>query len=149
MYKCVFVLLLASFINFHSSGCASDWRRILVDGKVSIQVEVVTTPSEKAKGLGNRFSLPEGMGMLFQYNRSGINTFWMKGMHFPIDIVWINQGTVVHIERKVPPPRRGTTDRSLPVYGRGVKADMVLEVPAGYTIKKAINVGSIVQMIKD
>ena len=148
MPKCFFVLFLAPLFIIYSPGYAADWRRILVDGNVSIQVEVVTSANEKAKGLGNRFSLPEGMGMLFRYNRAGERTFWMKGMYFPIDIVWINSGTVVHIEKKVPPPRSGTSDRSLPVYGRGIKADMVLEVPAGYTTKKAISEGSTIQMTR-
>jgi|APSaa5957512576_1039674.scaffolds.fasta_scaffold88480_2 uncharacterized protein len=146
MVKFVPVLLLALLLNSFNPGYASHWRRILVDGNVSIQVEVVTTAKEKAKGLGGRFSLPEGMGMLFQYNWIGEHTFWMKNMHFPIDIIWIDRGVIVHIEKKVPPPRSGASDRSLPVYGRGINADMVLEVPAGYTSKKSIIEGSTVQI---
>ena len=149
MVKPVFVFLFSLVSIFHIPIQASEWQRIIIDGNVSIQVEVVTSTKEKAQGLGNRFSLPEGMGMLFQYNQAGEYTFWMKGMHFPIDILWINRGAVVHIEKKVPPPRPGTSIRSLPVYGHGIKADMILEVPAGYSTKKAITVGSKIRFTKD
>jgi uncharacterized membrane protein (UPF0127 family) len=70
-------------------------------------------------------------------------------MRFAIDIVWINNGIVVHIEKDIQPPRAGATDRSLTVYGHGINADMVLEVPAGYISRKKISLGSRVKLISD
>lgn len=128
---------------------AAEWQHIVIDGHLTLQVEVVTTQKEQAWGLGNRFSLPEGMGMLFRYARSGEKVFWMKRMKFPIDIIWINRGVIVHIIENVPPPRPNAADRSLPIYGRGTRADMVLEVPAGYAARSAIKLGSKVQLTSD
>lgn len=40
-------------------------------------------------GLGGRDSLPKDSGMLFVFPKAGVFGFWMKGMRFPLDIVWI------------------------------------------------------------
>jgi len=149
MRKDYFVYLLTLITLITSPVSASKWQRIVIDRSTVIQVEVVSSEKEKAKGLGNRFSLPEGMGMLFVYDTADERTFWMKSMKFPIDIIWIEKGVIVHIEKRVPPPRTGTIDRSLSIYGRGIKADMVLEVPAGYTTKKSMTLGSTIQLISE
>lgn len=65
--------------------------------------------------------------MLFVYRDRLTRTYWMKGMRFPIDIIWIDRGRVRGIERNVPVPRG-----YLPTYSSGGPADHVLEVPAGW-----------------
>lgn len=117
-----------------------------INGNV-IQVEVVASPEEQQLGLGNRFSLPEGQGMLFTYDAPGNRIFWMKRMHFPIDIIWLLNHRIVHIENSVQPPEPDTQDHDLQRYGRGILADLVLEVPAGYTRKHNIKVGQRIEIV--
>lgn len=87
-------------------------------------VEVADTQRTQARGLGGRASLCESCGMLFLFEQPGARAFWMKGMQFPLDIVWLLDGTVVYIERHV------SADSEL-VYRPGVLANQVLEVNAG------------------
>jgi len=65
--------------------------------------------------------------MLFVYDRPDLYGFWMKGMRFDIDIVWIHDGHIVGIAHRVPhdvsPP--------LPTYHPPEPVDSVLEVAAG------------------
>ena len=112
-----------------------------------IDVEIAESQAEQRMGLGNRFSLPEGSGMLFIYRRPGERIFWMKRMHFPIDIIWLLQNKVVHVERDVQPSDPGARDSSLKRYGHGVYADMVLEVPADYSRKYRIVIGDELEVI--
>ena len=56
---------------------------------VRVASEVMVTPTEQARGLGYRDSLAWSHGMLFTYDEPGFRSFWMKGMRFDIDIVWI------------------------------------------------------------
>lgn len=119
----------------------------MVGETTGVQVEVVSTPEEQNLGLGNRFALPEGMGMLFLYDSVGEHVFWMKHMYFSIDIIWIKKGRIVHVEKKVPPPAANVKDRSLRRYGRGILADMVLEVPAGYFFRKGFAIGNTVKFL--
>ena len=96
----------------------------------SIDVEVVRSREEQARGLAERDSLAWGRGMLFPYERPAFVSFWMKGMRFDIDIVWIRANRIVGIAERVPHP---PDPEAAPVSVRPPELiDMVLEVPAGY-----------------
>jgi len=110
--------------------------RVVIDGRVTIDVEVARSPQAQAKGLAGRASLKKGTGMVFPSDAPGRRGFWMKGMLIPIDIIWIKKGTIVAIDANLPPP---SSDGALPVYSRS--ADLVLEVPAGYAAEMGIRVG--------
>jgi hypothetical protein len=95
-----------------------------------VDVEVVTSREAQALGLGGRNSLAWGSGMLFRYERPAFASFWMKGMRFDIDIVWIRDRRVVGISPRVPhPPDPDAAPASI---RPPEMVDMVLEVPAGY-----------------
>lgn len=141
-----FSLLLGGILLTASPSLAKPlWSKVQIDGKHTIEVEVVISREEQALGLGNRKFLAEGKGMLFLYPRPQELVFWMKRMYIAIDIIWIRNGKVVHIERDVPPPSLQTQDRNLKTYGKGVIADTVLEVSKNYSQKISIQVGSSVQ----
>ena len=93
-----------------------------------VSVEIARTRAEQALGLGQRDALPWDHGMLFLYEEPRFYAFWMKGMRFDIDIVWIRAGHIVDISPRVPhvPCENGPTVRPREL------ADSVLEVPAGY-----------------
>ncbi len=101
-----------------------------------IQIEVVQTPKEKEKGLSGRESLPSGEGLLFIYDESGQQQFWMKDMNFPIDIIWIaTDYRVIDITKNLTPdtyPQRFTSNKP---------AQYVLEVNAGYSDELDIRIG--------
>jgi uncharacterized membrane protein (UPF0127 family) len=103
-----------------------------VGGQV-FSVEIANTPELRHLGLGERDSLPEDAGMLFLFDRPDTYGFWMKGMRFPIDIAWIYDGRIIHIERRVP------ADSVRTMYP-GTPATMVLETNAGAL--DSINIGS-------
>jgi hypothetical protein len=63
---------------------------------------VAKTESVQEKGLGDRESMPVNQGMLFIFDAPAVRCFWMKDMHFPLDIIWLNSAKqVVFIESKV------------------------------------------------
>ena len=106
-------------------------------GGVTLQVEIAQTPKEKATGLSHRSSLAEGRGMLFVFEGESDHSFWMKDMHFLIDIIWINtEKRVVHIERNIAPDTYPQSFRS------PIPARYVLEVPAEYA-QDVIGIGSL------
>lgn len=98
-------------------------------GDARIRVEIAASALARARGLSYRDELPDGRGMLFAFGRAQRHAFWMKGMRFPIDIVWIREGEVVDVTPEVP-PAEGAID--LRTYTPIVPADEVLELPAGY-----------------
>lgn len=97
-----------------------------------VEVEFARTRAEQVQGLSDRHELPWGRGMLFQYSRPSFQRFWMKRMHFAIDMVWIRDGRLVSVSHRVPTAAPGTPDSELPTYGPRELVDSVLEVPAGF-----------------
>jgi uncharacterized membrane protein (UPF0127 family) len=102
-----------------------------------VAVEIADTPEKQALGLGEREDLAWDDGMLFPYDRPEFHAFWMKGMRFSIDIVWILKGRIVDIDANVPfePDKNGPTLRSPSLV------DAVLEVPAGYAAANGWRIG--------
>jgi uncharacterized membrane protein (UPF0127 family) len=106
-------------------------------GGATVQAEVARDSKARERGLSGRRSLAEGRGMLFVYPDRAVRTYWMKGMRFPIDIIWIDRGRVRGLERNVPVSRGG-----LPRYSSRGPADHVLEVPAGWARRHGTVPGS-------
>lgn len=102
-----------------------------------VAVEIAEERADQAKGLGYRDSLPWGHGMYFVYGQPGFYSFWMKGMRFPIDIVWLRDGRIVDLHTNVPfePGGNGPTVRPSSLV------NAVLEVPAGYAVARGWRVG--------
>lgn len=141
------VFFLCAFFLILNNTSASGWKKLLLNDLLLIQVEIAESSKEQARGLGGRKEFPNGTGMLFVYNTPGERIFWMKRMHIPIDILWINDGQIVSIQHSVPPPSPLLDDKYLKRYGQGIKADMVLELPAGYTRRNAIQVGNPIRLL--
>lgn len=117
--------------------------RVTVKGAV-FSVDVVETPAAQSRGLGGRARLASGEGMLFLYASKERRSFWMKAMLISIDIIWLENRRVVHIEHNVPPPARGTRDWDLPTYAPTVPANGVLEIAAGRARALGLRVGDLI-----
>lgn len=107
-------------------------------------VELAVTPEEKTKGLGYRDSLAEDTGMLFVYDHPEQYGFWMKGMRFPIDILWISDKTIVDITKNVPV----ATDDFLPTYTPKLPVNQIFEINAGQSDGLGIQIGDTVKILR-
>lgn len=115
-------------------------RRVLVTiGSAMVDAEVADTDDARQRGLTGRDSLGQNQGLLFIFDKSDIYPFWMKGMRFPLDIIWIEDGRVVEIASQVPVPLVEPS-----AITPKAKADQVLEVNAGFTEANNITIGSLV-----
>ncbi len=56
----------------------------------SLRVELVTRTPDLIKGLSGRLALPADEGMLFAVDPRETLSFWMKGMKFPLDIIFFD-----------------------------------------------------------
>ena len=101
-------------------------------GGATFSVELAVTSDEQQQGLSDRPSMDPAAGMLFVYDSPKGVVFWMKNMHFPLDILWIGADcTLVDFSRNVPPPAPGTENSDLERYRPGAEIQYVLEVNAG------------------
>lgn len=121
----------------------------LTDGNtVTVQVDrgsvtapVAATLASQARGLADTPSLTDQQGMLFVFERSELQEFWMKGVEYPIDIIWIDQETVSEVTPNVQPADPSTADEALPRYKPQYPVNRVLEVPAGWAARNNVQPG--------
>ncbi len=100
-------------------------------------VEIAQTLEQKAKGLAGRESLAAGRGMLFPFGGKSRVSFTMKGMLFPLDIIWIAEGKIVDISKQLPPDM----GMFATAYRPAVPADTVLELNAGVADADGLKTG--------
>lgn len=118
-------------------------------GETVIKVEIADTQEKRAKGLGGRQTLATDSGMLFIFDRVDKHGFWMKGLSFPLDFIWIKDQKVVDIYKNAPPVASGQQDKELPIYVPSEPVNMVLEVNAGFSDSHNIKVGDTVSIKKN
>ena len=114
---------------------------VLCINEARINVLVADTPQERATGLSGYPGLPEDAGMLFVFPEPRQPSFWMRGMLFALDLIWIRDGTVVQIDTSVPPPPKDTPDDQLPRYQPDEPITHMLELTAGSSARYGITVG--------
>jgi len=103
-----------------------------------ISVELAQTAAARYQGLSNRQDLCYDCGMLFVFPDSSEQTFVMRNMKFPLDIIFIADNKVVKIASEAQP--EGKEPQVL--YESGQPVDYVLELNGGYASKNDIQVGS-------
>jgi uncharacterized membrane protein (UPF0127 family) len=109
---------------------------------VRLSVEVADTPAERGRGLSGREMLPENSGMLFVFDTPRRYGFWMYGMKFPLDIIWIDERlrVVYFVENAQPCVNICET------YEPPADALYVLEVNAGFVKKYGMKIGDVVEL---
>lgn len=104
----------------------------IVVGTTPLDVQLAVTARQQSLGLGYRNGLAPDTGMLFVFIAPQIQTFWMKGMRFCLDMVWITDNRVVGAAENVCPDRPGIADADRPIQTSPVPVQYVLEVPGGW-----------------
>ncbi len=126
-----------------SSSSSMAGEHIVIDS-ATFDIEIASTTIEQARGLSYREGLAENAGMLFLFGSYHSYGFWMKDMHFPLDMIWIKGDTIIGFsENAVPQP--GTPLWGLKLYYPSEPVDTVLEVNAGTVKKYGIKAGDMVK----
>lgn len=100
-----------------------------------IDVEIAENDAEREKGLMFRPYLSDSVGMLFIFNESSPQSFWMKNTMISLDIIYVDSDKkIVSIQKNAKP----YSEESLPSFGN---AQYVVEVNGGYCDKYGIQVG--------
>jgi len=104
-------------------------------GVHAFSVEMAENDADRAKGLMFRKELPEGRGMLFDFQAEQDVSFWMQNTYIPLDMIFIrSDGRILRIAENTVP----LSTRMIP-SGGPVRA--VLEVIGGTARKLGIAPG--------
>lgn len=114
-------------------------------GEVSVVVEVADTPALRAQGLMWRETLPQGTGMVFVFEKSKVQSFWMKNTLLPLDMIFVDGepgGPLEVVGLVTDTEPLSETPRSV-----GVPSRYVIEVPNGYSFAHGIATGTKVRLV--
>jgi len=104
-------------------------------GVHAFSVEIAQNDAERAKGLMYRKELPEGQGMLFDFQHEQEVGFWMENTYISLDMIFIRaDGRILRIVENTEPLSTRIIPSGGPVRG-------VLEVIAGTARKLGIAPG--------
>ena len=109
--------------------------KVIQINNIELEVEVADQPHEQTRGLSERDSLAENGGMLFVFPKPDYYSFWMKDMHFPLDMIWIDENKkIVGIQKNVSPNSYPQT------FFPPSPIKYVLEVNAGWSDRNNVKV---------
>lgn len=115
----------------------ASWRSTtkIAIGDGAIQARLARTEPERIQGLSGVKKLNQREGMLFVFDSEDYWSIWMKEMHFPIDVIWLDSAKkVVHITKNITPETYPTR------FQPKNPARYVLEVPAGVAESSNISI---------
>ena len=78
--------------------------------------------------------------MLFVFDDASLHQFWMKGVFFPLDFVWIRDNKVIGLTFGAQPE----SGPQYTIYSPPEPANLVLEVSAGSVQQSGIRIGDTV-----
>ncbi len=137
--------LVAAFFIVYQSGIMRKLSTKITEIKIGdrvFNVEIADTIASRAKGLSSHEPLSDNQGMLFVFPFAAPQVFWMKGMKFPIDIIWIKDDKVIGMAV-------GAGVEAGPNYAfykSSEAVDKVLEINAGLVSRLGIQTGDILQI---
>ncbi len=110
----------------------------VTEGSTTVYAEAADTPAKREMGLMNRTYLDKDAGMLFIFPTQQQQTFWMKNMRIPLDIVFITADNhVLEIYASVPP----CTSDPCALYTSSAPIQYALEVNSGFCSRNGIASG--------
>jgi uncharacterized protein len=110
---------------------------VTASGPHEFKVELADEPSERAKGLMFRRSMPQNQGMLFDFHDEVPIMMWMKNTYIPLDMVFVSRnGTVTGVAPNTVPMSEETISGGM-AYG-------VIELNAGAAEKIGLKPGDVV-----
>jgi uncharacterized membrane protein (UPF0127 family) len=105
------------------------------NGKHHFNIEEAKSEAQMEQGLMYRRSMAPDAGMLFEYEKPQIMTFWMKNTLIPLDMLFIAaDGTVADIHERAVPMLLDPINSAMPVLG-------VLELNGGTVARLGIKRG--------
>lgn len=137
----VVLFLYGRYVPEYTGISTTTYEALIVSGDLRIPVTIADTPEEQQQGLSGTALLPTDTGKLFVFNTPGNYGFWMKDMHYPLDIIWIDSTMrVVGITTDIRPDTYPT------VFYPPQDVSYVLEVNAGFSTAHHLEVNQLLTL---
>lgn len=95
----------------------------VIDGK-KYTLYIADTDEKRQQGLSGMKDLPDDAGLLFVFDTPGFHSFWMKDMHFSLDLIFYRDGKEVDRLKDISP------DSYPKIFTAKEKFDEAIEIKA-------------------
>jgi len=134
VFLIIIVLVVAGYflvpkyfpLLFFQPSAKGEYETVRINGE-TFKLKIADTEEKRLKGLSGRNELASNEGMIFIFNEVGSHGITMRGMRFPLDIIWLRNNRIVDIADNVEPD----TGLEPKVYYPDLQADTVIELNAG------------------
>lgn len=110
-------------------------RVVLSAGIYQIDTQVAMTDNQRAIGLMHRANMPINEGMLFVFEHSSVQCFWMKNTLIPLTAAFLaDDGTIINLEDMKP--------QSTESHCSEKPVRFVLEMNKGWFQKRGLKAGT-------
>ncbi|MCX6797644.1 MAG: DUF192 domain-containing protein [Candidatus Falkowbacteria bacterium] len=133
----IVLILLGVFELFLVKNLRSAARYLIQINEQAISVELADTNASRYRGLSGRNNLEADYGMLFSFPTKETQSFVMRDMKFPLDIVFIADSQIVEIVAAAQPEGSDPTK----IYTSSQPIDYALELTGGYAARNNFKVG--------
>jgi uncharacterized membrane protein (UPF0127 family) len=130
------VLALAGPDDEAISASDGDIVRVSVGG-VPVFAEIARTDRSRTRGLAGHRRPQPGEGMLFVFGSTVRRDFWMRGVPYSLDMIWIRGDRVTGVTARA--PREAVSGERL--YPSPGPVDRVLEVAGGWAAARSVEAG--------
>jgi uncharacterized membrane protein (UPF0127 family) len=134
----IFLFYLLAF-RPRSDFCQNACRQLSIN-QTKLWVKIADSDQKRTQGLSGIPSLKNNEGLLFILPYKQMPIFWMKGMLFDLDFIWIAEGKVVDLTENVLAPSTNNKNQIARVQPK-VPVDMVLEVNKGFVKNNQVKIG--------
>lgn len=137
-----FLLLSLIFYSYYYYLLNNEKRAYIKINEHGFDARVADNYFTKERGLSGKTRISSEEAMLFVFEKKDYYSFWMKGMNFPIDIIWINDDRIIGLEKNVPVPRND----KIFVYRSDEVINFALELNAGLLDEYGIDINDKIEI---
>lgn len=107
-----------------------------------LNVWIAKSKKQLKKGLMYKTHIPKNYGMLFNYNKYGNHSFWMKNTLIPLDLIFLShKNTVIDFIQNLKPHSLNSNKIDKPSYN-------VIETNNGWIERNNVNIGDRIKYTK-
>lgn len=129
--------------NFENNNRKWKTKNIKIGDK-NYEIFVTESLNDMAVGLGAFESIENNQGMLFSFPEENFHSFWMKGMKFDIDIIFLNKDKKIIQIFENAQKDSYINEKNYKSYLPKLKSQYVIEIKAGESKKNGIKPGDVI-----
>ena len=146
LFLIVFIVLSFFYVRHlenKSIGELAGYNKVLWQiGNRTIDLEIANTPAQRYLGLSGRSDICPDCGMLFSFPKKEKQSFVMRNMNFPLDIIFIAEGKIIKIYHNLSP--EGSSPQN--IYDSEVPVDYVIELLGSRAKALKIEEGDVIKL---